>query len=79
MAEKEEKPSEEIRLSRTEIKVPTVTGEPATMLYITYTTKDLPPGLIKMPKDEWTAAKEIELIRADIKKRRETKPATIRL
>ena len=79
MAEKEEKPSEEVKISRTEIKVPTATGEPATMLYITYTAKGMPSGLIKMVKEEWTAAKEIELIRADIKKRRVTKPVTIRL
>lgn len=79
MAEKEEKPSEEVKISRTEINVPSATGEPATVLYITYTTKDLPPGLIHISKGEWTPEKEAELIRADLKKRRETKPATIRL
>lgn len=79
MAKEEEKPSEEVKISRTEIKVPTSTGEPTTMLYVTYTTKDLPPGLITMPKEGWTAEKEAALIRENLKKRRESKPATIRL
>jgi len=71
--------AEEVRVRRTEIMVPTAEGAPAVMVYVTYTTKDLPPGLITIPKAEWISEKEAALIREDIKKRREAKPATVRL
>jgi len=76
----EEKPeAEEVEIRRTEILVPTAAGAAEPMIYITYTTKDLPPGLITIRKAEWTPEKEAELIREDVKKRRELKPTTIRL
>lgn len=71
--------AEEVTIRRTKIMVPAVEGEAEAMVYITYSTKDLPPSLITIPEKEWTAEKEAELIREDIKKRRETKPSTIRL
>lgn len=61
------------------ISVPTAEGEPAIMVYVTYTVKDLPPGLVTIPQAEWSEEREAELIREDIKKRREAKPTTIRL
>jgi len=70
---------EEVRVRRTEIMVPTAEGEPAAMIYTTYMVKDLPPGLITIPKAAWTAEREAELIREDVKKRREAKPTTVRL
>jgi len=79
VAEKKPEEAEEVTISRTEINVPQVTGSPKTMLYITYSTKDLPPGLIQIPKDEWTKELEVERIREDLKKRRETAPEKIRL
>lgn len=79
MAENVEKEAEEVTISRTEIKVPGVTGSPKTQIYVTYSTKDLPPGLIVIDKDEWTKEKEIELIRANLKERRETLPEKVTL
>lgn len=79
MAEPEEEAAEEVTIRRSKIMVPTADAGAETMIYITYSTKDLPPGLITIPEKEWTAEKEAELIREDVKKRRETKPTTIRL
>ena len=59
--------------------VPAAEGAAAGMIYVTYTVKDLSPGLISIPKAEWTSEHEADLIREDIKKRREVKPTTIRL
>ena len=76
----EEKPeAEEVTIRRTEIMVPTAEGPAAVMVYVTYTVKDLPPGLVTIPKAEWTEEKEAELIRKDIEKRRAEKPIVIRL
>jgi len=71
--------AEEVRIRRTEIMVPTAEGAPAAMIYVTYIVKDLPPGLVTIPKTEWTSEKEAELIREDVKKRREAKPSAIRI
>lgn len=71
--------AEEVRIRRTEIMVPTAEGEPAAMVYTTYIVKDLSPGLVTIPKTEWSSEKEADLIREDIKKRREAKPSAIRL
>lgn len=79
MAEPEKAEAEEVTIRRTKIMVPGAEGEAETMVYVTYSTKDLPPGLITIREKEWTAEKEAELIREDLKKRRETKPTTIRL
>lgn len=79
MAAEEKPEAEEVQIRRTEILVPTAAGTAEPMIYITYTTKDLPPGLVTLAKKEWTAEKEAELIREDIKKRREVKPSVIRL
>jgi len=76
----EEKPeAEEVQVRRSKISLPTVEGEPAAVYYVTYTVKGLTPGLIQIPEKEWIPEKEAELIREDIKKRRETGPTTIRL
>ena len=76
----EEKPeAEEVSIRRTEIMVPTAEGPAAAMIYVTYTTRDLPPGLITIAKEEWTEEKEAELIRKDIEARRAAKPTVIRL
>ena len=79
MAEEEKPEAEEVQIRRTEIMVPTAEGAAAAMIYVTYTVKDLPPGLITIPKAEWTPEHEADLIREDIKKRREVKPTIIRL
>lgn len=79
MAEENKEEAEEVKISRTEIAVPSVTGAPTPQIYVTYSTKDLPPGLIIVPKDKWTAELEAEMIRKDLEKRRETAPETVRL
>lgn len=79
MAEPPKAEAEEVTIRRTKIMVPAAEGEAVTMVYVTYSTKDLPPGLITIPEKEWTEEKEAGLIREDIKKRRETKPTTLRL
>lgn len=79
MAEEEKPEAEEVRVRRTEIMVPVAEGEPSAMIYVTYTVKDLPPGLITISKAEWTAEKEADLIREDIKKRRAAKPTVVRI
>lgn len=71
--------AEEIEIRRTRIRLPTVEGEPEAEIRVTYRVKGLPPGLLTIPEKEWTAEKEVELIREDVKKRRETRPTTIRL
>lgn len=76
----EEKPEgEEIRVSRSEILVPSEDGPPTTMMYITYFAKGLPPGLLTLPKKEWTLEKETALIREDVKIRRKRKPTVVRI
>jgi len=76
----EEKPAaEEVQVRRSRIALPTTEGEPQATIYVTYTVKGLTPGLITIPEKEWSAEREAELIRDDIKKRRETGPTTIRL
>ena len=78
MAE-ERPPAEEIRIRRTEVLVPQRVGPPKTMIYTSYIVADLPPGYVSILKEEWTEEKEAELIREDIKKRREVKPALVRI
>jgi hypothetical protein len=70
---------EEISIRRSEIPIPTAEGPPKAVIYITYSTKDLPPGLITIPKEEWTAAKEAELIKKDLEVRRKAKALTVRI
>jgi len=70
---------EEISIRRAEIPVPTAEGPPKAVIYVTYSTKDLPPGLITIPKEEWTAVKEAELIRKDLEARRKAKATTVRI
>lgn len=68
-----------MKISRTEIRVPGPEGTPRAILYVTYYTKDLPPGLLKILKEDWDEEKEAALIREDLKKRRETLPRTVRI
>jgi len=79
VAKEKKAEAEEVQIRRTEIMVPTAEGPAAAMIYVTYTVKDLPPGLITIPKAEWTEEKEAELIRKDIEARRAAKPTVIRL
>ena len=74
-----EAPPEEVRIRRTEVEVPQPVGPPKIMIYTSYVVADLPPSYIVMPKEEWTEEKEAELIRQDVKRRREAKPTLIRL
>lgn len=77
MAEKAKEAAEEVTISRTEIKVPSVTGSPKAQIYVTYTVKGMAPGLVVIDKDKWTKELEVELIRENIKTRRETTPETV--
>lgn len=78
MAEEKEE-AEEVRVSRTEIMTPTRDGPPVLMVHTTYFVRGLVPGLVSLPKEEWSEEREAELIREDIKKRRKEKPTVIRL
>lgn len=70
---------EEVRVLRSELTFPSETGEPRKVVYVTYTVKDLPPGVITIPKGEWTEKREAELIKADVEARRKVKPVTVRV
>jgi len=70
---------EEVSIRRSEIPMPTAEGTPTTMIYVTYSTKDLPPGLITIPKAEWTEKKELELIKKDLEARRKARAVTVRV
>jgi len=71
--------AEEVQVRRTELQIPRPGAEPETVVYITYMTKDLPPGLVTISKAEWTLEEEIKRIRADIDGRRKVKPSVIRI
>ena len=77
--EEAEEEAEEVEVRRSEMALPAAEGKTETTIYVTYTVKDLPPGLITIPKAKWTAEHEAELIREDVTKRRLTKPTTIRI
>jgi len=77
--EKKEPEKEEVRVSRTEIRLPLAEGGVEPTISITYFVKGLSPGLISIPKKEWTPEKEANLIREDIKKRRAAKPSIVRV
>jgi len=75
-----EKPElEEVSIRRTEIMVPTAEGPAEAMIYVTYTVKDLPPGLVTIPKKQWSEEAEVILVKKDIEERRKAKPTTIRI
>ena len=79
MAVKEPEEAEEVTIRRTEIMVPTAEGPAAAMIYVTYTVRDLPPGLVTIPKAQWSEEVEAALIKEDIERRRKAKPITIRV
>lgn len=79
MAEEEKAEGEEVKIRRTEIVVPTAEGSGELMVYVTYTVKDLPPGLITIPKKQWSEETEAALIKKDVERRRKIKPTVIRL
>jgi len=70
---------EEVTVRRSELSLPTAEGATRTIVYVTYFSRDMPPGLVTIPKDEWTEAHEAELIKADLEARRKAKPATVKL
>ena len=70
---------EEVSVRRSRVEMPTAEGPPEALLYITYSTKDLPPGLVIIPEKEWSEAKEKERIKQDLEERRKLKPVTVRL
>lgn len=71
--------TEEVEIRRAEFDLPVPGGEPVPTVYITYTSRDLPPALVTVPKAEWSTKREAELIREDLKRRRETVPEKIRI
>jgi len=79
LAVKEPEEPAEVHIRRTEIMVPTAEGPAAVMVYTTYTVKDLPPGLVTIPKAQWSEEAEAALIKKDIEKRRAEKPIVKRL
>jgi len=79
VAKPAEKVEDEISIRRSEIPVPRPDGTTDIQVYITYSTRDLPPGLITLPKKEWSEAKEKELIKKDLTARRAARPTTVRI
>jgi len=46
---------------------------------VTYTAPGIPPRTLNIPEEEWTAEREIELIKEDIKAYRALKPEVKRI
>lgn len=66
-------------VKRTKLGVPTIDDFERQIYMIEYRTGELPPRFLYIPVKEWTKEKEVELIKADIKKRLETPVETIEL
>jgi len=79
LAEAKKPELEEVKVRRAKIMVPTAEGEAEAMIYVTYTVKDLPPGLITIPEKQWSEQAEAFLVKKDIEARRAAKPTVIRL
>jgi len=75
---KEEKLEIQI-LERRELPIPSVEGEPKVELWITYRYANLPPGLIRVPKEKWSKEEEARLIKSDIQARIAAKPEVVRI
>ena len=76
----EERVKEKVTVvSRREITTYPKLRTPAVQVVVMYSTADLPPSSLFIPKEEWSEEKERELIKEDIKKRREEKPETFEI
>lgn len=65
--------------SRHESVFPTEEGETRTEVWIHYRYKRMPPGLVRIPKEDYTLEVEKDLIRAQIEERLEEKPETLKV
>ena len=68
---------QEVTVKRTLLPTPTVDDPERKTYQIEYRVGELAPGFIFITEKEYTKAKEVELIKADIKRRLEVKPETI--
>jgi hypothetical protein len=65
-------------LSRDEIVTYPKIGQAVKTIVVTYVGEGLPPRSVFIPKDEWTQAKEDEVIARDIHERLKFRPETRR-
>jgi len=66
-------------LSRTTITVYPRLREAKEVVMVTYTAPGIPPRTLNIPKEEWTAEHELELIKEDIKAYRARRPEVKRI
>jgi len=66
-------------LRRTRVRAPSIDDPERAVLQVMYQVGQLPPHFVYVPEKEWTKEKEVELIKADMKKRIETKHETIEI
>lgn len=65
--------------SRRDVAFPTVEGGQRVEVWVNYRYGHMPPGLVKIPKKEYTAKKEKAEIKADIQARLKKKPETLKV
>lgn len=65
--------------SRRDAVFPTEEGGQRVEVWTNYRYGRMAPGLIKIPKEEWSAEKEKELIKADIEARLKEKPEVVKV
>ena len=69
----------QVSIKRTLLPTPTVDDPERKVFQIEYQAGELPPHFLYILEKEWTKEKEIEAIKADIKKRIEAPPEIITL
>jgi hypothetical protein len=69
----------EVRIKRTELNSPTLEDADRKVYQIEYRSGELPPRFLFIPKADWTADKEKEMIREDLKARAEAKEETLEI
>ena len=66
-----------VTVKRTLLPAPDLSDPTRKIYQIQYQVGELPPHFIYMPEKEWSAAKEADLIKADLNKRMSATPQTI--
>lgn len=66
------KPGTQVRVTRTELPAPALDDPGKIIIQVQYQVGELPPRFLHIAKKDWTAAKEAELIKADLAKRMAT-------
>lgn len=77
LAEKPKRTADIIGTS--EIPVPAEGGGTTIQVWVTYRFGTLPPGTVRIPKEEYTDEKVAQLISQDVQRRLEQKPKTLEI